>query len=185
MPGIFDTDRFWPTVDSQPKAVDAMHLAAYVAALGALATAAISVQALYVGHPVLGMRGSGLIDAALFAIIAWRIYRLSLPWSIAGLVIYTFERLFTITHFLSFGSIIFTILFFPYYLTAVRAALYLREAKTPVSAPVPVAEATLEDHEAFRQYMAQSYRPFHKSGLSVQEEFNLWLADRQQKKVRV
>jgi hypothetical protein len=47
-----------------------------------------------------------------------------------------------------------------------------------------MAEATLADHEAFRQYMMQSHRPFRKSNRSVQEEFNLWFADRNKLKAQ-
>lgn len=186
MLGMGRSGSFWPTIDSPSKAVDVMHFGSYMAALGALVTAAIGIQAIYLGHRVLGASGSVLIDATIFAIIAWRVYRLSLPWSIAGLVIYTFERLFTIMHFRSLGAIIFTIFILPYYLNAVRGALYLRlqDAGIPDSAPVAIAEATLEDHEAFRLHMMQSHRPFRKPGRSVQEEFNLWLADRQQKKAQ-
>ena len=38
--------------------------------------------------------------------------------------------------------------------------------------------ATVDDHEAFRAHLKESYRPFRKPGISVDEEFNLWLADR-------
>jgi hypothetical protein len=50
--------------------------------------------------------------------------------------------------------------------------------------PEPMAEATLEDHEAFREHMMGRDRPFRKAGRSLQEEFSLWLADRNKKKAK-
>jgi hypothetical protein len=50
--------------------------------------------------------------------------------------------------------------------------------------PQPMAEATIEEHEAFREHMMQPDRPFRKAGRSLQEEFTLWLADRNKKKAQ-
>lgn len=49
--------------------------------------------------------------------------------------------------------------------------------------PVMV-EATVDDHEAFREHMMQRDRPFRKPGLSINEEFNFWLADRNREKAQ-
>ena len=62
-----------------------------------------------------------------------------------------------------------------------------KKKKTPVretaqASPLQLVEPTIEDHEAFREYMMQSRRPFRKPGISINEEFNLWLAERQAKK---
>jgi hypothetical protein len=48
----------------------------------------------------------------------------------------------------------------------------------------PMVEATVDDHEAFREHMMQRDRPFRKPGLSINEEFNLWFADRNKKRVQ-
>lgn len=48
-------------------------------------------------------------------------------------------------------------------------------------AALPAAEATIEDHEAFREYLTGKDRLFRKPGISVNQEFNLWLADRRKK----
>ena len=47
---------------------------------------------------------------------------------------------------------------------------------------VDIPAATLEDSEAFREYMEQQDRPFRKAGRPISEEFDLWLADRAKKK---
>jgi hypothetical protein len=180
--GKGEIDSFWPSIENPERAVTVMHYGAGFAAFSALVTAGISIAAIYLDHPIVGIDGWALVDAGLYSIIAWRVYRLSLPWSIAGLIMFTFERLFGLMQHLNLGAIIFTIFFFPYYLNAVRGALYLRSARIPALAPVPIAEATMDDHEAFREHMMQSHRPFRKPGISMNEEFNLWLADRQEKR---
>jgi hypothetical protein len=51
-------------------------------------------------------------------------------------------------------------------------------------APDVFPEATLDDHEAFREHLAQRDRPFRKPGRSLNEEFELWLADRARKRAQ-
>jgi len=46
-------------------------------------------------------------------------------------------------------------------------------------------DATLEDHEAFREHLMQPDRPFRKPGISLHDEFALWLADRNKKKAQI
>jgi hypothetical protein len=46
-------------------------------------------------------------------------------------------------------------------------------------------EASAEEHEAFRQYLTQKERPFRKPGLTLNQEFNLWIKDRAEKKTEV
>ena len=55
-----------------------------------------------------------------------------------------------------------------------------------VKAIVPdvLPEATLDDHEAFREHLAQQDRPFRKPGRSLNEEFEFWLADRARKRAQ-
>jgi len=184
---MFGLDRsgsFWPTIDSPAKAVDVMHFGACMAGLGAWVTAAIGAAAIYLGHRVLGMSGWVLVDAALFAIIAWRVYRLSLPWSIAGLILFTLEKLLGFARHPNPGYIYFSLLIFPYYVNAVRGALYLQVTRVPAvepAAPLAVGEATIEEHEAFRHYLAQQYRAFQKPHITLDGEFRLWLADRRSK----
>ena len=45
-----------------------------------------------------------------------------------------------------------------------------------------IPEATAEDHEEFRVYLTQPERAFRKPGISINDEFNLWLADRHRRK---
>jgi predicted Zn finger-like uncharacterized protein len=136
-------NRFWPVVDSPEKAIKLMHGGAFAAALGCALTTAFSVAAIFLGHSVLGLDSWGLVDAALFAVIAWRIYRLSLPWAITGLVVFTVERLYTFVSDPRMGAgLIVAFFFFLAYLHSIRAGLYLRNTKMTVTAPPPPAWAT-------------------------------------------
>jgi hypothetical protein len=47
-----------------------------------------------------------------------------------------------------------------------------------------MAEATLEEHEAFREYLGQGQRAFRKPGRTMDDEFNFWLADRNKNKAK-
>jgi hypothetical protein len=56
-----------------------------------------------------------------------------------------------------------------------------------IARPDPVADlaplpddyiATHEDQEAFKEYLRQKERPFRKNGLSIDDEFRLWLTAR-------
>jgi hypothetical protein len=43
-------------------------------------------------------------------------------------------------------------------------------------------ETTAEDHEAFREYLLHPKRSFRKPGMTVDDEFRAWLADRASKR---
>jgi len=194
---------WWPSIENPENAVKAMQFGAYTAALGAILTAGISAAAIYLQHPVLGIDAWALVDASLFAIVAWRVYRLSLPWSIAGLVIFSLERLlsFLTNPHLGIGGVIAIVLFFPYYLNAVRGGLYLRAARKPAPPPIVKAEAppvpeidtsadrpveaaasqsslpTNDEYSEFLAYMKRPDRKFQKARDTVQDEFAAWLKD--------
>ncbi len=108
-----------------------MRYGAYTAGLSALLSAGIGVAAIYLGHPVLGMGGWCLADAALFAVVAWRVHCLSLPWAVAGLALFALERIAGLAIHPSFGAIVGqvtgAILFGRMYRVAVRGGLYLGE----------------------------------------------------------
>lgn len=103
-----------------------MHAGAGVSAFVSVVTAIIGIMSL-AGHPVFGMDGWVLIDAALFGAIAWRIFRLSLPWSIVGLLLFLGEKVYMFMgHPVAHGNIIVAFFFFLAYVNAVRGGLYLQ-----------------------------------------------------------
>ncbi|HET6169112.1 MAG TPA: hypothetical protein VFE01_02980, partial [Terracidiphilus sp.] len=106
---------WWPSINNHEDAVKAMKYGAYTAALSAGITASASITGIYLDHPVLGMGPWALVDAVLLSIVAWRVYRLSLPWSIVGLLLFTFARLYGLAHYPHFAirTVISAILFVP------------------------------------------------------------------------
>jgi hypothetical protein len=204
----FDKDsEWWPTVDSPERATRAMQYGSAAATFVAIIAAVIGGSVIYLGHPVLGMDEWILMEAALFALVAWRMYRLSLPWSIVGLVLFTAGRLNLILnhpHFL-IGAVSGTIVFLPAYLNAVRGGLYLRRTRThPLAYPpasvmkeAPEAEtwtlrtadlqhtntatSSMDEYEEFLNCMRRGERKFQKARFTVQEEYAAWLKDRRKK----
>jgi len=45
----------------------------------------------------------------------------------------------------------------------------------------PMQNASPDEHEAFREYLIQKERPFRKPGMSLNQEFNLWIKARAEK----
>jgi hypothetical protein len=136
---------YWPRIDSIEKAVEVMHHGSVAAAISAVLTAGFCVAAIYLQRPVLGLDGWGLIDAALFAVVSWRVYRLSLPWAVAGLLVFTAEKIygFMSNPRVGVGSSVVGFIFFLYYLHAVRAGVFLRRAnKISASSPSDLPEWT-------------------------------------------
>jgi hypothetical protein len=123
---------YWPPIETAEKAVDLMHNGSFAAVFSTILTAGISIAAMYLNHPIMGMDGLGLVDAFLFGVVAWRIYRLSLPWAIAGLLFFTGERLYGVVSNPRSGTagIVVAFILFFYYLNAVRGGLYLRREKS-------------------------------------------------------
>lgn len=59
------------------------------AAVAAVLVAGISVVFIALGK----MKPDALVDAALFLLIAWRIYRRSRTWAVIGLLLYIYETI--------------------------------------------------------------------------------------------
>jgi hypothetical protein len=92
-----------------------------------------------VGVPMLGADGAALIDAALLGVVAWHIFRLSLPWSVAGLLLFLGGRLYRVMNIPSaHGNVMVGIVLFFCYVNAVRGGLYLRSNPVALDqAPIP------------------------------------------------
>jgi len=89
---------YWPDIADTKTARDAALQGFGAAAFIASVTTIMSVASLIVHHPVFGIDGYGLIDAALFGVVAWRVYRMSRAWAVVGLVLYSTEITFKLVH---------------------------------------------------------------------------------------
>ncbi len=124
---------YLPALNSPANAVTLMRYGAVAAGLNALLAAAIGIAAIGLAHPVMGMDAWILADAAVFAVITWRVYCQSLPWAILGLALFALEEIFKLASHPSIMGMVSTIagavLWGPCYVYAVRGGLYLREKK--------------------------------------------------------
>lgn len=120
-------------MDNHDAAVRAMKYGASVALISCLLTAAMSVASIVTGRMVLGIDPLGLLDTLLFGVVAWKIFRHSLAWSLFGLLFFVFERYESIV---SGGrsSVIttyVTVICLVGYVQAIRGGIYLRKHPDP------------------------------------------------------
>jgi hypothetical protein len=82
---------YWPTVEDESSAEQATKAAVGVSWFIAGLTGLLAVLSIFYHKPIFGIDGLGLIDAAIFALIAWRISKLSRTWAVVGLLMYLLE----------------------------------------------------------------------------------------------
>jgi hypothetical protein len=136
---------FWPDVSTLENAAWATKQGVWAAAFVAVVTGIVSSTALFLHKPILGVGGSGLVDAAIFAAVACGIHKNSRFAAVSGLVIYVVERLYMLKSAGSHGAggsvmVVFLTLAF---LTAVRGTFAYRRLTPPIeraaNAPAPIA----------------------------------------------
>ena len=85
---------FWPDVSTLESAVWAINQGVWAAAFVAVVTGIVASVALVTHKPVLGVGGSGLLDAVIFAAVAFGVHKKSRFAAVSGLVIYLLERIY-------------------------------------------------------------------------------------------
>src|ERR1700753_2850531 len=118
-------DWVWPKIGDSGEAIGAATRAAMFAFVVAGITALTSGYVLLSGDHFLGLSGYGLIDAALFAIVGWRLPHHSFLWAIFGTGLYALEQVAWIMrgHFPG----IFPIIIMLGLISGVRATYFLRK----------------------------------------------------------
>ncbi len=103
--------------------------ACFVAGLTALVAVAALSGILPPGFPISGW---ALVDAALFGVIAWGIYRMSRVAAVAGLVVYILERIYMQSALgaKAGAGIVVTILIILAFINAVRGTFAYHRMKT-------------------------------------------------------
>jgi hypothetical protein len=116
---------FWKEIYDKDSAENAVQMAVGVSYFVAGITTLLAVLSLFSGHPIMEVNGWSLLDAALFAVIGWRITKLSLPWTIVGTLLYLLE---TVVSLASRGSGVgvLTIVFIIAYVNALRGVFAYR-----------------------------------------------------------
>jgi hypothetical protein len=134
----------WPKITNVEEAKQAAQQGAAYAAVVAALTTLVSAYALYVGHAVIGIDGWGLVDASIFAVAAWRLYRYSFPWAIAGLAMMIAEVAFKVSA--GQGPGFLGILIIAGLLAGVRGTFFIRKElkrQAKFALVVPVSPDTL------------------------------------------
>ncbi|MGA8490856.1 MAG: hypothetical protein WB711_10560 [Terriglobales bacterium] len=130
---------FWPDVSNPLNAERSIRYGFWAAAFVASVTATVALLAIFLHKPVLGVDGAGLVDAALFAGIAFGIDRRSRAAAVAGLALYGGER----AHILAKGATTsaaaaMTVILALYFVHGVRGTFAYRKPedkqKTPTAA---------------------------------------------------
>jgi hypothetical protein len=122
----------WPEMESRVSAIQVTRQGVLAAALSCSLTALVS--ALSVG----GYTLYNFLDALIFAIVAWRIYRLSFSWSIFGFVFFLVERIDGVmrgTIKINLVGWIIAAAFVMCYVNSIRATWFLRKNKEPQVEP--------------------------------------------------
>jgi hypothetical protein len=89
-------NNWWPSVETVSGAKEAAHQGAAAAVFVAVFTALFAFAALFDIHILAGFSPTALFDAAIFGVVAWRIYRMSRAWAVVGLVGFIFERAYAL-----------------------------------------------------------------------------------------
>ncbi len=131
---------YWPTIDGESSAEHATKSAVGVSGFIAAVTALAAILSLVYHKPILGIDGWGLADAVIFALIAWRIAKVSRAWAIIGLLMYLFEVVYKLATSPSGALGILTIIFILTYINAIRGTFaYQRYRKAQTSGLAPQA----------------------------------------------
>ena len=89
------------------------------------------------------LRHWGLVDAVIFALIAWRISKVSRTWAVVGLLMYLLEVGYKLATNPSGALGILTIIFILMYISAIRGTFayhrYRKAEKDPLAPPAPLA----------------------------------------------
>jgi hypothetical protein len=111
---------FWPKIEDERSAETATNSAVAVSGFVAAVTALLSILSIIYRKPIGGVDGLGLIDAVVFAVIAWRIHKMSRAWAIVGILMYLFEVGYKLVTSPSGALGILTIVFILSYISAIR-----------------------------------------------------------------
>jgi hypothetical protein len=87
---------YWPKLTGLKESEQASHQGAGVCFFIAGVTAIVAGVSISLDKPVLGMDAWAFVDAGIFAIAGWRIWRLSRIWAILALAIFIIETVYAV-----------------------------------------------------------------------------------------
>jgi hypothetical protein len=134
---------YWPTIEDESSAEQATKAAVGVSGFIAALTALLAVLSIFYHKPIIGLDGLGLIDATIFALIAWRISKLSRTWAVVGLLMYLLEIGYKLATNPSGALGVLTIIFILTYINAIRGAFayhrFRKAENNQIAPPAPLA----------------------------------------------
>lgn len=131
----------WPKITDLKSATDASDQGYAISLIMAGCTGLLAVVSIFTGKPIIGVDAWSLVDAAIFAFIAWRIRKRSRVFAVVGLLFFILEK------FVQFsgaepatGAVVIAAFFLMAYIAGVRGtfAVHRYRATTPVGSKVPV-----------------------------------------------
>ena len=87
---------YWPRLTDLKESEEAAHQGAGACFFVASVTAIVAGVSVSLNKPVLGMSAWAFVDAGIFAIAGWRIWRLSRIWAVLALVLYIIEMVYVV-----------------------------------------------------------------------------------------
>lgn len=131
----------WPAVTNKDEAKSAANRAAGAVLFVTACTGGLAILSLVKGRPYAGIDGDGLVDAGLFGLIAWRLFKYSFPWAIFGLILMAAEVFWMLSNSASHVGII-TVLIMLALVAGVRGTYYLRQEKRRALSDLATARQT-------------------------------------------
>jgi hypothetical protein len=121
-----------PPVTYREGAKEAARLGAGAAALVAGVTALFGVLAIFGFEILPGFSRISLVDSGLFAIVAWRTYKMSRAWAVVGLVMFVAGRViaFYLSGVIAMSGIIGGLLLLLLFLNGVRGTFAYHKLST-------------------------------------------------------
>lgn len=112
---------YWPSFGNIADTEQAANMGFWAAVFVAGVTTLIASVSVFFRHQVMGIDPLAFVDAVMFAVIAWRIRRRSRAFAIAGLVLFTIEKIFQFaTQPLALTGIFMAVVLFVCFINAVR-----------------------------------------------------------------
>jgi hypothetical protein len=141
---------YWQTIEDESSAEHATKAAVGVSGFIAAVTALFAILSIVYHKPIFGLDGWGLVDALIFALIAWRISKVSRAWAVVGLLIYLLEVGYKLATNPSGALGVLTIIFILTYINAIRGTFayhrYRNAENSPLAPPAPQGEVVKNDY---------------------------------------
>src|SRR5215472_6316111 len=128
---------FWPEIYDRETAQDVARRGAWVAVFVAGLTALLALLSLGLRIVILGVTPMALLDAVIFAVAGWRIYKMSRAWAVTGMVLYLLEVVYALTQ----GRFsVLAVVFLFAFLNAIRGTFafhrYVEQGTEPAARPL-------------------------------------------------